>query len=420
MSTTFRIATWNANGLMQHIPEIEIFLNTEKIDIFLISESHFTRSSYAKIQGYNLYHAIHPAEKARGGSAILVKENIKHHEEIKIKEETMQVTTINVQTKNKNFNVSAIYSPPRHNLKKEDYNKLFKLLKSSFVIGGDFNAKNTYWGSRITTTKGKELFAAGQESKCEFHSGGTPTYWPSDTNKLPDLIDFYITKGISNNYIHIENNEGLTSDHSPVTMTLSEMIIRKEKAPRLTSKETHWDLFCELIEEKINLQVPIKNAIQLEDELELLNETIQCAAVESTPSTMQKHTNQNKTYPIEVKELVQKKRKARKTWQINRSPENKTILNNLCNKLKSLIKEVKNKSINSYLTSLTGEKDTEYSLWRATKSLKRPKIHIPPIKKDDGTWARSDKQKADLFAEYLEEIFQPPPRQTADENMTPR
>lgn len=189
-------------------------------------------------------------------------------------------------------------------------------------------------------------------------------------------------------------------------MTLSEMIIRKEKAPRLTSKETHWDLFCELIEEKINLQVPIKNAIQLEDELELLNETIQCAAVESTPSTMQKHTNQNKTYPIEVKELVQKKRKARKTWQINRSPENKTILNNLCNKLKSLIKEVKNKSINSYLTSLTGEKDTEYSLWRATKSLKRPKIHIPPIKKDDGTWAQSDKQNVDLFAEYLQEIFQ--------------
>jgi len=74
-------------------------------------------------------------ERARGGSAILIKENIKHYEELKIEQEIIQVTTLNIQVKNKTFNVSSINCPPRHNLKKEHYIKVFKTLSSNLVIG---------------------------------------------------------------------------------------------------------------------------------------------------------------------------------------------------------------------------------------------------------------------------------------------
>lgn len=60
-----------------------------------------------------------------------------------------------------------------------------------------------------------------------------------------------------------------------------------------------------------------------------------------------------------------------------------------------------------YLSELTNEKSTNYSLWKATKNLKRPITHIPPIKKHDGSWARNNKQKADVFAHHLENIFCP-------------
>lgn len=33
------------------------------------------------------------------------------------------------------------------------------------------------------------------------------------------------------------------------------------------------------------------------------------------------------------------------------------------------------------------------------KGLKRPIIPLPPIKKDDGTWAKNGSQKAELFAD---------------------
>ena len=88
-------------------------------------------------------------------------------------------------------------------------------------------------------------------------------------------------------------------------------------------------------------------------------------------------------------------------------PQDKTALNGLCTKLKALIKVVKNETVGKYLSSLAPTKDSDYSLWKATKGLKRPKTQIPPIKTNDGKWTRSAKDKADLFAEHLEETFQP-------------
>ena len=39
------IETWNANGLINHILEVEIFLKTNFMDILLISKTPFTTQS---------------------------------------------------------------------------------------------------------------------------------------------------------------------------------------------------------------------------------------------------------------------------------------------------------------------------------------------------------------------------------------
>ena len=416
MDKTLKIVTWNANGLSQSIPELEIFLNSEKIDICLIAESHFTQKSYIKLRGYCCYNAIHPANRARGGATIIIRENIKHYEETKTELETMQIASVIVQLNNyKTVRIASIYCPPRHQLKKIDYIEMFDTMGPSFILGGDFNAKNTFWGSRLTSPKGKELLSAAQQLKCDFFSGGAPTYWPSDTKKIPDLIDFFIAKGIAENYIHVENSDALSSDHSPVILIISETIILKEKPPRLYNNRTNWLLFMQLIEDNIDLQVPIKNNTQLEEEVELLITTIQKAAWNSTPFD-KKTTEKNITYTEEIRNLVAKKRKARKTWHNTRAPENKTIYNQLKNKLSLLIHTTKCEALNEYLCHLSNRKENDYSLWKATKGLKRPKTQIPPIKKEDSTWARCPKEKAQLFANHLEGIFKPLPRQTAEEN----
>jgi hypothetical protein len=72
-----RIVLWNANGLLKHKKELEIFLQHYFIDIMLISETHFTDRSYFNIAKYLTYSTNHPDNMAHGGTAILIQNN--HH-----------------------------------------------------------------------------------------------------------------------------------------------------------------------------------------------------------------------------------------------------------------------------------------------------------------------------------------------------
>lgn len=156
MLNLLRIVTWNANGLLEHLSELEVFLNKEKIDICLISESHLTVNSQVKFKNFTCYHTPHPSGKTRGGSAILIKNNIDHYEYLKVASDSMQVTTINILMNNKNCKLSTIYCPPRNNLKHVDFSALLKTLGNHFSLL-EVISKHTFWSSRLTNTKGKEL-----------------------------------------------------------------------------------------------------------------------------------------------------------------------------------------------------------------------------------------------------------------------
>ena len=83
-----------------------------------------------------------------------------------------------------------MYSLPKHNLKAENYSKFFKSLGSRFIAGGDYNVKHRIWGSRLSNTKGRALLNSLTDLKLSFASPETPTCWPTDPKKIPDLIDF--------------------------------------------------------------------------------------------------------------------------------------------------------------------------------------------------------------------------------------
>jgi hypothetical protein len=54
--------------------------------------------------------------------------------------------------------------------------------------------------SRLITSKGLALYKVIQENNLNILSTGETTYWPTDSNKIPDLLDFAVIKGISDVY----------------------------------------------------------------------------------------------------------------------------------------------------------------------------------------------------------------------------
>lgn len=91
MIREYKIATWNANGLARS-QELKMFLNEHNIDILLISETHFTEKSFFKCPSYIIYDTKYPSERAHGGTAVIVKNKIRHHENPKYTTERMQST----------------------------------------------------------------------------------------------------------------------------------------------------------------------------------------------------------------------------------------------------------------------------------------------------------------------------------------
>lgn len=256
----------------------------------------------------------------------------------------------------------------------------------------------------LTTTKGRELREAIRQAECNYYATRNPTYWPTDPRKIPDLLDFFITK-VSPNFVLVEDSFDMDSDHSAVLLTLSERIIKRESKLALTNKTTDWESFRIELENKINLKVKLKDKLQLETEAENFTKIIQNAAWNNTKVYTHKTVGNN--YPKEVRKLVKEKRRLRRRWQQTRDPSDKNILNNKTQQLKREIQKLKEKSINNYVTNLTANTETDYSLWKATKKFRTPVNHAPPIRKEDGTWARDNKQKAETFAKHLTEIFIP-------------
>jgi hypothetical protein len=159
----------------------------------LISETHFTEKSYIHIPQYTLYHTNHPAGTAQGGTAIILKNSIQHRPLNPYNQAFLQATSVAVEDTAGLLTVSVVYFPPKHTVHQDQLEKYctfvscrtlllhfhfsFRLLcgtkdgkKSEsevekyyytlghrFISGGDYNAKHTNLGSRLTSPRGQVL-----------------------------------------------------------------------------------------------------------------------------------------------------------------------------------------------------------------------------------------------------------------------
>ena len=408
MSKTYkilRIAHWNANGLQNHREEVKLFLYHNKIDILLVSETHFTAKTHFSIPGYSLSHTNHPDDRAHGGTAILVRTTIKYAEQPCYAKPEIQATIIQVQGQQRCINIASVYCPPRYNLKAQHYHSFFKLLEPCFIAGGDYNCKHTLWGSRLITTKGRELASIIQSQNYSFLSTGTPTYWPTDAHKLPDLLDFFVTSKVPLSTIDIQPSYDLSSDHTPIIATLSTSIHKRQTKPRLHNDYTNWQTYKMEISSRMHGDWKLKTCDDLELATARFARILQQAADLATPKRPPPKPAPG--IPSTIKRLVALKRKAKATWQKTHAPTDRRLYNHASRTLKTALYKLKNDTFTDYVSKL---KSSDHSLWNSIKSRTKPtqpKLPIRNTSAPPSPWAKSDEEKADLFARHLTEVFTP-------------
>lgn len=355
MDIPLTIALWNANGLANHSNEIKLFLSINKIDVLLVTETHFTDRSYFNVNNYSIYCSNHPDNTAHGGCAVLIRNSIKHYMLPNVQFNCLQAASIVIESRNGPLTVSAVYCPPRFNLSFQDFDNFFQSLGNKFLAGGDYNAKHPYWGSRLTNPKGRKLHNVITVNGYDFLSTGTPTYWPSDRNKIPDLLDFFVTKGISQNNVTVNSSLDLSSDHSPVIVSYSTSVLQKDHA--ISHNLVDWEGFKHEVNCNISLKVPLKTQEDIEESINYFN----CVILDSVYHSKKEiqRSVKNMYYPNDIKQKIAHKRRLRRIWQNSRNPQDKNRLNNASQNLKRCLSDYKNKCFSDFTSTLTATSATD-------------------------------------------------------------
>jgi hypothetical protein len=301
-----KIVLWNANGLAQHTEEVKHNIQTQQVDIMLISETHFTTKSYFKIPNYTIYDTQHPDGTAHGGTAIIIISGIKHHLHGRHTQHHLLATSVTIEDWVGPPTIAAIYCAPKHSIKAEQFQHLYATPGHRFLAG----AKHTHWGSRHVTPRGRELHKAMQKKNLQHASAGEPTYWPSDRRKIPDFLDFGVMKRIPTYSIQTKAGFDLSSDHSPVIITMHTRPVTQPRPTTLSTKMTDLEAFRSHINGSLTLKVPLKTDRDIEEYVHHIAHTIQQAAWSSTPNH-HTHHSRNACTPA-LKQKILDKRRLRK------------------------------------------------------------------------------------------------------------
>lgn len=394
-----RIALWNADGIISHKADICFFVQYYKIDLLLISETHLTEKSHFHIDGYSLRHTVHPSGKARGGSGILIKNGIKFEEWDSLVSPAIQLTAIQLTCGRDLITVGAAYCPPRESISHVEFEQIIDHMGSSFILGGDYNAKHRWWGSRTDNPKGKELYRCISRRNVNVLSTGTPTFYSKNPHVTPDLLDFFVYKGISADRLGVSELGELLSDH------LAVMCLLKAHSCKVSRTFTNYHRFEQVFNDTLSPRVRLSNPDDVETAAVYLNETSEWALKESTRVITTRH---DFTVSLRIRQLIERRRQLRRVWLATRYPSDKANFNRSCKSLKLALQRQRDKVSHDHLNSLGPTAKDDYSLWKTMRYVKSPQRTYPAISTPGGgAWLRTNEEKASAFSAHLSNTFVP-------------
>ena len=150
----------------------------------------------------------------------------------------------------------------------------------------------------------------------------------------------------------------------------------------------------------MKLSEPINSPLQLDNQLKNFNDLLVRAA-----NATNKHKDgvmKAPSYPSHIIMYVHQRRAARHRWQRTRLPSDKTEFNRRNRIVSRKIKEFKNKSFTDFVSCLSHNAKSNFSLWKAAKRICRPAPTNSPLITADSSQIVTDLSKAEHFASHLE------------------
>lgn len=393
---SIRLAYWNANGLENKKLELKEFMSRKEIDVMLIGETWLKDCKKFKIPNYCTYRNDRK-EQPKGGTAILIKKHIKHHQLISTPG-PIENTDILIPTEKGNLKIISTYCSPKRTLTQT---ALDNLLRDSCptILLGDLNAKHKSWGCNHNNTSGIALLRYTQGNNVLLHTPSDPTHYGEKGR--PDILDICLSKNVLQK-IEIESLPELSSDHNPI---ITELNFKTTKIPT-EIKKINWTKFHFYLRNNTAVIKQLNTMQEIDREIETMTKEIQ-AAIEQATKRTQKTQEFRQSIPQQLKLLIQEKRKAKKKWQRTLDPQDLRLATQLNNEVKRSLIDHRNEKWQNRLQEIE-EEQTPNPMWKLTKTLRTKLITIPPLLHEN-KHVITNEDKAETLAKSIEAQCSPNP-----------
>ena len=207
-------------SLISHWGQFKHYILSKNPLIAAVQETLFKDADFTnytlRIPGYSFYtHNINDNTR-KGGTALLVSNNLLHHQ-IDLHTE-LDAVGVNVKIANQELTLISLYLPPSTEINVNALSSLLNTCDTPVLIMGDFNAHHQSWGCNSTSQRGKIISEFLEqhdivylENQTPIHRGGQVTYSAIDlalaTPRIAPLLTFNVQSDphFSDHYpIHIE------------------------------------------------------------------------------------------------------------------------------------------------------------------------------------------------------------------------
>ena len=175
------IVQWNINGLKSKITQLHCLRHEYQPNIIALQETKLPPNIVFNIKKFKVYHKNRNAD---GGGVALYINDILPSSPVPL-QTNLEATAATVWYENKKVTFCSLYLPPGVNFPKDEFKNLLNELPTPFLILGDFNSKNTCWGSPINTSspsdrcykRGRDLLEILDDKSLHILNTGKPTYF---------------------------------------------------------------------------------------------------------------------------------------------------------------------------------------------------------------------------------------------------
>ncbi|KAK3538175.1 hypothetical protein QTP70_032565 [Hemibagrus guttatus] len=433
-SVGLRIGTLNVGTMTGKGRELADMMERRKVDILCVQETRWKGSKARSIgAGFKLFY--YGVDSKRNGVGVVLKEEFVRNV-LEVKRVSDRVMSLKLEIEGVMLNVVSGYAPQvgcELGEKERFWSELDEVMESiptgeRVVIGADFNGHvgegNTgdeevmgKFGVKERNLEGQMVvdfakrmdmgvvntyFQKREEHRVTYKSGGRRTqvdYILCRRGNLKEISDCKVVVG-----------ESVARQHRMVVCRMTLMVC-KTKRSKIEKKTKWWKLkkeeCCEEFRQK--LRQALGGQVVLPDDWETTAEVIRETGrkVLGVSSGRRKEDKETWWWNEEVQDSIQRKRLAKKKWDMDRTEENRQEYKELQRRVKRELSKAKQKAYDELYTRLDtreGEKDL-YRLARQRDRDGKDVQQVRVIKDRDGRVLTSEESVQRRWKEYFEELM---------------